>query len=258
MTPIKEIGEFVLADGDREYFFRPSFAAMTRLGDPEEIVALYVELHSDSISHVLNAAVDMHAQIPEHQRRVYAAFNHSVDVPMWALNHMRIYLHRLMKAAAGVIQACCEDDVSHLTGWMEERKTGRAGMWIPDKPIAVVGRKMIWRPGRMPVDHMIVIARNLLAHGVIGKARVRKLQRHEEQETTTAFHAFEYISAARSHFGLSRQEAEQLTMTEFAMMMNDKYPNQKGFTREEYDAVMDDDDRRWQEMMKLENLNKAL
>lgn len=249
MTPIKEIGEFVLADGDKEYFFRPSFAAMMRLGDPEEIVAVYVEMHSDSISQIFNVAMDMHAQIPEHQRRVYAVFNRSADASLWAFTHMHFYLHRLMMAAAEVIQACCEDDVSHLTGWMEERKTGRAAMWVPDEPISVVGRKMIWRPGRMPVEHMIVIARNLLAHGVIGKARVRKLQRHEEQETTTAFHGFEYISAARSHFGLSRYDAEQLTMTEFAMLMNDKYPNQKGFTREEYDAVMDDDDRRWAALM---------
>ncbi len=47
-------------------------------------------------------------------------------------------------------------------------------------------------------------------------------------------------------------------MTEFAMMLNAKYPDQKGFTREEYDAVMDDDERRWQEMMKRENLKKAI
>jgi hypothetical protein len=59
--------------------------------------------------------------------------------------------------------------------------------------------------------------------------------------------------AARNHFGISREEAENLTMTEFAMMLNAKYPNQKGFTREEYDTVMDEDDRRWQAMMEQEH-----
>ncbi|MCL7648079.1 DUF6246 family protein, partial [Enterobacter hormaechei] len=54
----------------------------------------------------------------------------------------------------------------------------------------------------------------------------------------------------------SREEAENLTMTEFAMMLNAKYPDQKGFTREEYDAVMDDDDRRWQEMIEREKSAK--
>lgn len=48
----------------------------------------------------------------------------------------------------------------------------------------------------------------------------------------------------------------ELTMTEFAMMLNAKYPDQKGFTREEYDAVMDDDDRRWQEMIEREKSAK--
>lgn len=239
MTPIKEIGEFVLADGNNEFFFRPSFAAMMRIGDPEQIVATYVELHSDNISPVLNSAMAMHMQMPESQRRAYATINHSVDMPIWAIGYARRSLHRIMMTAAGVIQACCDDDVSSLTGWLEERKTGRSGM--------------IWRPGRMPPEHMIVIARNLITHGIIGKARVRKLQRHEEKETTNAFSAFEYISAARSHFEISRQEAEQLTMTEFAMMMNDKYPNQKGFTREEYDEVMEDDDRRWAEMMERDS-----
>ncbi len=46
-------------------------------------------------------------------------------------------------------------------------------------------------------------------------------------------------------------------MTEFALMLNAKYPNQKGFTREEYNAVMDDDDRRWQALMQQEHTSKA-
>ncbi len=46
-------------------------------------------------------------------------------------------------------------------------------------------------------------------------------------------------------------------MTEFAMMINAKYPNQNGFTREEYDTVMDEDDRRWQAMMEQEQARKT-
>ena len=64
--------------------------------------------------------------------------------------------------------------------------------------------------------------------------------------------------AARNHFGISREEAENLTMTEFSMMLSSKYPDQKGFTREEYDAVMDDDERRWQEMIEREKLTKKV
>lgn len=47
-------------------------------------------------------------------------------------------------------------------------------------------------------------------------------------------------SAARTHFGMIREEASQLTMTEFQMLLSAKYPEQKGFTRDEYDAIADD------------------
>ena len=74
----------------------------------------------------------------------------------------------------------------------------------------------------------------------IQKAKVRHLQRHESGEATSEFRAFEYISAARNHFGMSRAEAEQLSMTEFQLLIAAKYPDQKGFTKDEYDAVADE------------------
>ncbi len=69
---------------------------------------------------------------------------------------------------------------------------------------------------------------------------IQRLQKHEGFGTSSEFNAFEYISAARAHLGISREEAEQLTMTEFQMMLAAKFPEQKGFTREEYDNVADD------------------
>jgi hypothetical protein len=87
---------------------------------------------------------------------------------------------------------------------------------------------------------MLIVAQSLITHGIVGKAKVRQLQRHETGERTTEFKAFEYISAARSHFGMNRAEASKLTMTEFQMLLAAKYPDQKGFTRDEYDKVSDD------------------
>lgn len=92
----------------------------------------------------------------------------------------------------------------------------------------------------MPVGDMILIAQSLIQHGIIGKAKVRKLQRHEGGQASSEFNAFEYISAARTHLEMSRDEAEKLTMTEFQMLLAAKFPDQKGFTKEEYDAVADD------------------
>jgi hypothetical protein len=39
---------------------------------------------------------------------------------------------------------------------------------------------------------------------------------------------------------MSRDEAEQLTMTEFQYLISAKYPDQKGFTSEEYDSISED------------------
>ena len=48
------------------------------------------------------------------------------------------------------------------------------------------------------------------------------------------------VHQCSAHLGMSREEAEQLTMTEFQMLLAAKFPEQKGFTKEEYDTVTDD------------------
>ncbi|WP_420800681.1 DUF6246 family protein [Photorhabdus temperata] len=79
---------------------------------------------------------------------------------------------------------------------------------------------------------------------------MRRFQRHEGTEAySNQFKAIEYINAARAHFNMTREEAERLTMTEFQMMLKAKFPDEKGFTREEYDAVIDADDQRTNELV---------
>lgn len=94
--------------------------------------------------------------------------------------------------------------------------------------------------GSLPVSDIIILGQSLITHGIIGKAKVRRLQRHETNSFVSEFSAFEYISVARNHFSMPRAEAEQLTMTEFQLLINAKYPDQKGLTAEEYDAVADE------------------
>lgn len=45
----------------------------------------------------------------------------------------------------------------------------------------------------MPVSDIIVLDQALITHGIIGKAKVRKLQRHETNSYVNEFKAFEYI-----------------------------------------------------------------
>ncbi len=211
MTPYKEIGECLITSGEDEYFFRPSFSAMSRIGEPQEIVQCFYDLHNDEVTPIINRAV--------------AAYG---NLPRWLINqiHKTDYGRRARNAAMSVLTACCDADVSKLIGEYVPGKSGR--------------KTFLYKPGEMDLFSMIVVAQSLITHGIIGKAKVRQLQRHESNQAVTEFRVFEYINAARNHFGMSRNEAEQLSMTEFQMMLAAKYPDQKGFTREEYDQVADE------------------
>ncbi|WP_333896589.1 DUF6246 family protein [Mixta calida] len=211
MIPVKEIGECLITVGDEDYFFRPSFLNMTRIGDPQEIVQAFYYLHNDEVTPLLQKALMTYGVVPE-----------------WLLRYMGRpqFAKQAIYAAMNVMQACCDRDASELTGELVPGKSGRWGI--------------VYRKGKVPMQNLVLIAQSLITHGIIGKAKVRQLQRHETGQATTEFRAFDYINAARNHFGMSRQEAEQLSMTEFQMLLAAKYPDQKGFTREEYEQVADE------------------
>ncbi|HEJ7916169.1 TPA: hypothetical protein SMI20_000486 [Serratia marcescens] len=211
MTPMTEIGEMVISDSDRDYFFRPSFANMTRIGSPAAIVERFAELHTSDAQRLLESAIEAYG-----------------SVPGWLLAHINTPSFSSDAIFAGmiVLQACCDDDISALVGELRPSKRGK--------------RAFVFRRGSMPPSDIIVLGQALITHGIIGKAKVRRLQRHETNSFVSEFSAFEYISAARNHFSMPRTEAEQLTMTDFQLLLAAKYPDQKGYTREEYDNAADD------------------
>lgn len=216
MTPVKEFGECLITSGDKEYFFRPSLLAMTRIGEPAEIVQTFYDLCNDEATPLIQQAAQVYIR-DEYSR-----------LPDCVLRYIQsgILSRKVVMAAHAVLTACCDDDIGELVGWMKPGKSRKRGF--------------MWRPGTMPAPEMIIVAQNLMMHGIIGKAKVKKLQRHETSDTTNEFRASEYIVAARNHFGISKEEAWQLTMTEFQLMLIAKYPEQKGYTREEYDHAADD------------------
>lgn len=209
MTALTDIGELSVSDSrtdGEDYLLRPSFEAMTRIGSPAEIVQTYATIHGNDVAQFIEVCSGTLGRFPEW---LSPSFNRAAE--------------RLLSTCMHVLQACCEDDLTTMIGeWKGWRHC------------------VVYRPGLMPKSDIIVVAQHLMQHGVVGKAKVRQLQRHESGGRTTEFKAFDYISAARSHFGMSRAEASQLTMTEFQMLLAAKYPDQKGFTREEYDKVADD------------------
>ena len=71
-----------------------------------------------------------------------------------------------------------------------------------------------------------------------GKAKIRISQRNENKTYSSEFKITDYINNARIHLGLSLDDAKKLTMTEYIMLMANKYPDNEGLTSQEYDAVV--------------------
>lgn len=206
-TPLTEIGELRISLTDKSYFFKPSFRAMNEIGTPKEIVEMYATLNG---ADYLQTMQHIEGLPPGAQIQVMKA----VSKP--------VYGRHVLSAAYIVMQACCEEDVSMLIGG-----------WKP------TARGVRYVPGVMPVNDIIIIARNLLDHGIIGKSPLKVPQRSEtQQRTTKEFNASQYIISARTHFGMAREEAEDLSMTEFQQMIKNKYPEPPGLTREQYDIVV--------------------
>ena len=129
-------------------------------------------------------------------------------------------IRRARNAAILVIWSCCQNDgIADLTGDYES-----AGEW--------------------PVDEMLIIARHLMIHGVCGSAKPEKARKatDERGEYSSKFDPSEYIDAAMIHLGLTRSDAEQLTMTQLQRMIKTKNPDAKpkgkDISREEYRATM--------------------
>lgn len=208
-TPLTEIGEMRISLSDRSFFFKPSFRAMNEIGTPKEIVEVYARLNG----------IDYVTPL---QHVEYLPFGAQMQV-MKTISKP-VYGRHVLSAAYIVMQSCCEDDVSVLIGG-----------WKPTP------RGVRYVPGIMPVSDIIIIARNLMQHGIIGKSPLKVPERLEEQgkKTTNEFHASQYIISARTHFDMTRDEAESLSMTEFQMMIKNKYPEPKGLTKEERAAEYD-------------------
>ncbi|WP_145546722.1 DUF6246 family protein [Yersinia intermedia] len=225
MNPMVEIGEILISDRYTDYFFRPSFTSMSRIGSPTDIVEAYANLNGYEVAQVIAMAQDSYGETPE-----------------WLVKTLRkpAYGRKILSTAMHVMQSCCDEDVTPLIG---EWRAGKKGV--------------IYRRGGMSTGEIILIAHTLIEHGVMGKAKIRKPQRAETNSYVNEFRAIEYINSARIHFGISRAEAERLTMTEFQLMLNAKYPDQKGFTREEYDTVRDDYFKRREERIAAEKAKKA-
>lgn len=125
--------------------------------------------------------------------------------------------HAEREAAYILACLCDQDDPTPLIGWIDGDG--------------------LRHPGTMPASEQVILARHLMHHGIIGKAKPGK----GGGQYSDRFDAAEYIAAARVHLGLSSADAEALSMTEFQTMLGMKYPEAQEKqipSRDEYRKAM--------------------
>lgn len=186
---------------------RPSLLAMSKLGDGPELVELFSVVMGDPEFHK-GPQVPMHAAV------------RALGVGLANARNRRAVRDHFLTCCS-VLDACAPDgaDLSPFTGCMGER-------WNS------------WRPGLMLSGEVVILARHLLEHGLVGRVRQRKPVTSEKY--ASAIYPAEFASAAIADLGLSEDEAWNLTMTGFSSAMHAKFakPGEGPPTEEEHDHVM--------------------
>lgn len=215
-NPILEIGEMLVSTENRDFLFKPSFKNIYKIGSPKEIVEIYALLHGNEIRERLPYIL---AKSEPHQ-----SF-------FWTILNSPVFGRKILQNAMFVMSCCCDDDISSLVG-----------EWIPSK----LGVK--YRLGKLPPKVIINFAKNLMAHGVIGCCELPKQEKSANNEFSESFDVIEYISLARTHFNMSREDAENLTMTELQQLLKSQMPTnaskEEMYTEEEYDLIMAEYEKR--------------
>lgn len=112
-------------------------------------------------------------------------------------------------AALDVLQACTEEDISDLTGY-------------------VGSRYRTWVCGSVPTGDLIKLAQSLIKHGVLGVVPKLPPLPDEQSNFTPKFEAREFVAVAIAHLGMSEREAWDMTVTSFILAMRAKFPRPKG------------------------------
>lgn len=131
--------------------------------------------------------------------------------------YINSFAKRVLPTACYVLSCCSDDDVIDLIGTFNGTK---------------------YRAGLLPIDDIIVIAKHLLKHMIIGKPDEKK--QSASKEYSDEFDVAELVDIAMLNLGLSEQEALSLSMTRFHSMVKIKYPEQRSDapTDSEYDDCM--------------------
>lgn len=201
-----EIGHFSIGYGEKEFELYPTFKNMRKICEPNELPDFFSRLFGREAEFFIRQASKVN------------------DVTASSVGKRLINrgINRIYEDAAHVIQCCCNDDTSKLTGFASYEK----------------GRKA-WRLGVMNIENVLNIARALMVHGIVGKETAKS---QSKGEASDSIDVYMYVENAVNHLNMNIESAENLTKTEYDRYIDNKYPDAKRKGRsptiDEHDKAM--------------------
>lgn len=113
--------------------------------------------------------------------------------------------------ALEIVQACCEPK-------LPEKATGRFKVYDNGK------LKLVNPPSSDFMSDILVLASHCIKHGVIG---VTGDESSGDGEPMKEFDSYMYMGLAQEHLNKTREQAADMTMTEFLMAWDIKFPEAK-------------------------------
>ncbi len=197
-------GDFTAHTKAGDFTFYPSFENMAKIGTPSEIIDVFSSVHMISFNDWLsNTTLSNNGLVNQ---------AHS------------IHKNLALESAKLVLQSCCSQDVTPLVGGWKMGITKMYGqIGFETNP-----------------DKILTIAKHLLFHGIVGKSDKKETNKYAKK--STEFHADHFVTMARRHLNVGRDEAWSMTMTELIKEIEaitpDRTDDNGAPTDEQYDEVM--------------------
>ncbi len=188
MQIITAIGEIGIVYEGRAFTFRPSFYAMSTLGNDRDLVALYVKVHEPT-----QAPLSPFLQDQQKAKTLYR----------WR------WIDRLCDQIA-ILRACC------VGGLSDDDETALFGMVTAD------GK---YRPGAVPIENIELFAKSLMFNGIVGKKPPKsKSRRRQKGRYSDKIDIAALVYSCVANVGMTEQEAWQLTMTAYTKIVDARTP----------------------------------
>ena len=153
--------------------------------------------------------------------------------------------------AYDVVTACCEDDITEVFGYFNASEEYQIGMQPMDGYV----------PGLASTGEILILARALLTHGVVGglPELPKNAEEEDERNYSPEFLARDHVSNAIAHLGMSEKDAWNCTMTSLVGALRSKFPpnaknapGMKAPTKGEHEQTME-----WFDAIEKKRLDRA-